>query len=115
VLELDNSGCFKCLNGKWEFGYYPNPAFVPENFYTASFNSKKWDKIDVPSHWQMKGYGHPHYTNAIYPFPIDPPFVWKRMWGKGKVFYCALGHVAKDFDVPEAKEIVRRGLLWATR
>jgi len=42
VLELDNSGCFKCLNGKWDFGYYSNPAFVPENFYTASFNSKKF-------------------------------------------------------------------------
>ncbi len=43
------------------------------------------------------------------------PVVWKRRWGQGKVFYCSLGHVAKDFDVPEAKEIVRRGMLWATR
>ena len=43
------------------------------------------------------------------------PVVWKRRWGKGKVFYCSLGHVAVDFDVPEAREIVRRGLLWATR
>ena len=43
------------------------------------------------------------------------PVVWKRMWGQGKVFYCSLGHVASDFQVPEACEIVRRGLLWATR
>lgn len=43
------------------------------------------------------------------------PVVWKRMWGKGRIFYTSLGHVAKDFDVPEAREIVRRGLLWATR
>ena len=43
------------------------------------------------------------------------PVVWKRKWGNGKVFYCSLGHVAKDFDVPEVREIVRRGLLWATR
>lgn len=43
------------------------------------------------------------------------PVVWKRHWGAGKVFYCSLGHVAKDFDVPEAREIVNRGLLWATR
>jgi type 1 glutamine amidotransferase len=43
------------------------------------------------------------------------PVVWKRMWGKGRVFYTSLGHVAKDFDVPEAKEIVERGLLWASR
>jgi type 1 glutamine amidotransferase len=41
------------------------------------------------------------------------PVVWKRMWGQGRVFYSSLGHVAKDFDVPEAKEIQRRGILWA--
>jgi type 1 glutamine amidotransferase len=43
------------------------------------------------------------------------PVVWKRRWGQGKIFYSSLGHVAKDFDVPEAKEIVRRGLIWASR
>lgn len=43
------------------------------------------------------------------------PVAWKRMWDQGKVFYCSLGHVAVDFDVPEAKEIVRRGMRWATR
>ena len=43
------------------------------------------------------------------------PVIWKRMWGKGRVFYTSLGHVAKDFEVPEALEIVRRGLLWASR
>ena len=43
------------------------------------------------------------------------PVVWKRMWGAGKVFYSSLGHVANDFSVPEAREIVRRGLVWAVR
>jgi len=41
------------------------------------------------------------------------PVVWKRRWGYGRVFYSSLGHVAADFDVPEAKEIQRRGILWA--
>ncbi len=41
------------------------------------------------------------------------PVVWKRQYGAGRVFYCSLGHVAQDFDVPEARELVRRGLLWA--
>jgi len=41
------------------------------------------------------------------------PAVWTRPWGKGRVFACSLGHVAADFDVPAAREIVRRGLLWA--
>ena len=43
------------------------------------------------------------------------PAVWKRMYGAGRVFYTSLGHVAADFQVPEAKEIVRRGMLWAAR
>jgi type 1 glutamine amidotransferase len=43
------------------------------------------------------------------------PVVWKRKWGAGRVFYCSLGHQARDFSVPEACEIVRRGLLWASR
>jgi type 1 glutamine amidotransferase len=43
------------------------------------------------------------------------PVVWKRRWGAGKVFYCSLGHHASDFAVPEAREIVRRGMVWASR
>jgi len=43
------------------------------------------------------------------------PVVWKRMWGAGRVFYSSLGHVAKDFDVPEARIMVERGMLWASR
>ena len=41
------------------------------------------------------------------------PVVWTRQYGKGKVFYASVGHVAADFKIPEAKEIVRRGLFWA--
>jgi len=41
------------------------------------------------------------------------PVVWKRMWGKGRVFYSSLGHVATDFDVPEMLAIQTRGMLWA--
>ncbi len=43
------------------------------------------------------------------------PVVWKRRYGTGRVFHCSLGHQARDFDVPEAREIVRRGLIWAGR
>lgn len=43
------------------------------------------------------------------------PVTWTRQYGAAKVFYTSLGHVTADFDVPEAREIVRRGLLWASR
>ena len=41
------------------------------------------------------------------------PVAWKKTYGKGRVFYSSLGHVAKDFDVPEALEIMKRGICWA--
>jgi uncharacterized protein len=43
------------------------------------------------------------------------PVVWKRHHGKGRVFYSSLGHVTKEFDVPEMRTIIQRGLLWAAR
>ena len=43
------------------------------------------------------------------------PVVWKRRWGKGRVFYTSLGHVSKDFDVPEARTLAQRGMLWASK
>lgn len=42
------------------------------------------------------------------------PVVWKKMHGKGRVFYSSLGHVMKDFKVPEALEIMQRGIKWAS-
>lgn len=42
------------------------------------------------------------------------PVVWKKMYGQGRVFYSSLGHVAKDFEVPEVLKIMQRGLLWAS-
>ena len=44
---------------------------------------------------------------------VDVPQVWTRKWGHGRVFYNALGHHNDVFDVPEAWEIMKRGLLWA--
>jgi type 1 glutamine amidotransferase len=43
------------------------------------------------------------------------PVVWKKRWGEGRVFYCSLGHGAGDFNVPEVRKIVERGMLWASR
>jgi type 1 glutamine amidotransferase len=43
------------------------------------------------------------------------PVVWKRRYGKGRVFYSALGHTADEFDVPPMRTIFERGALWASR
>jgi type 1 glutamine amidotransferase len=43
------------------------------------------------------------------------PVVWKRRHGKGRVFYSSLGHVAAEFEVPQMRTILRRGMAWAAR
>jgi type 1 glutamine amidotransferase len=43
------------------------------------------------------------------------PVAWKRRHGKGRVFYSSLGHVAKEFEVPEMRTLFHRGALWAAR
>lgn len=43
------------------------------------------------------------------------PVVWKRRFGKGRVFYSALGHVVDEFEVPQMRTIFERGALWAAR
>ena len=41
------------------------------------------------------------------------PVTWKKVYGKGRVFYSSLGHVATDFSVPQVLEIQKRGINWA--
>ena len=55
------------------------------------------------------------HGNAPWIAGVTMPVVWKRTFGQGRVFYSSLGHVRTDFDVPEARELTRRGLLWAAR
>jgi type 1 glutamine amidotransferase len=53
----------------------------------------------------------PHTPNGHF----DMPQVWTKYYGKGRVFYNALGHHADVFEIPEAKELMRRGFKWATK
>lgn len=46
---------------------------------------------------------------------VTMPYAWTKRWGLGRVFVAAWGHTFKDFEVPAAREIVRRGILWAAR
>jgi type 1 glutamine amidotransferase len=43
------------------------------------------------------------------------PVAWTRRWGEGRVFYSSLGHEPADLEVPEAGELLRRGMRWAAR
>ncbi len=41
------------------------------------------------------------------------PVTWTRRYGAARIFYTSVGHVAADLEVYEAREMIRRGLLWA--
>src|SRR5690554_6200881 len=83
ALEGDRSKSrIKMLNGQWDFKYSVNLSSAPKNFFKQAV--KNWDKIEVPSNWELKGYDIPIYKSAVYPFrPVNPPLVPKDTNGVG--------------------------------
>ncbi|MCM8568474.1 DUF4981 domain-containing protein [Gramella jeungdoensis] len=82
----------KMLNGKWDFRYSVNLEEAPKDFYKKEVQG--WDKIEVPSNWELKGYDIPIYKSAVYPFrPINPPHVPADTNG--------VGSYQRKFVVPE--------------
>ncbi len=71
--DREQSSSFKSLNGDWNFKWVAKPSEALTNFQKNSFDASKWDNIDVPSNWEMHGYGTPIYTNSTYPFFNDYP------------------------------------------
>jgi type 1 glutamine amidotransferase len=94
--------------------------------------------ITKPDDPVMEGIGDFDYRSEQYYMHVDPsnevlatttfggehapwiegvvmPVAWKRRHGKGRVFYSALGHVASEFQVPQMRTLLERGMLWAAR
>jgi uncharacterized protein len=63
--------------------------------------------IEVLATTKFKSMAMPWINGAIM------PAVYRKRWGEGKIFYASYGHTAKDFDIPEAREVMKRGMLWA--
>jgi len=43
------------------------------------------------------------------------PVVWKKLYGKGKVFYNSIGHSKETFEIPEVWSLIKRGVVWAAQ
>ncbi len=69
--DKTQSKFYTLLNGEWDFKYYSRDIDCPQN--TSDITN--WDKLEVPSCWQTKGYEKPYYTNVNYPYSADPPYV----------------------------------------
>ena len=70
ALAGDKAGSayYKCLNGTWDFRFFARDIDCPATIDT-------WQTIKVPGCWQSQGYEKPYYTNQLYPYPVDPPYV----------------------------------------
>jgi beta-galactosidase len=75
---------FHSLDGTWQFQWAPNIDSLKA--------AAAWGTIDVPSNWEMRGYGTPIYTNSVYPFPVDVP--------KVPIDDNPVGHYRRTFALP---------------
>ena len=66
--DKSQSAYYMCLNGTWDFRYFSRDIDCPQTI-------DNWETIKVPGCWQSQGYEKPYYTNQLYPYPVDPPFV----------------------------------------
>ena len=75
--EYSKSLMYQSLNGTWKFNYSDDVSKRPINFFKPDYDASGWDNIDVPSNWEVEGYGTPIYVNTNYPFDKnpEPPFI----------------------------------------
>jgi beta-galactosidase len=94
---------YQCLNGTWKFNWVKSPDMRPVDFYKPDFNVNYWDNIEVPSNWQVKGYGKPIYTNITYPFVKNPPYVMGTAYSgwTNSELPNPVGSYRRNFVVPD--------------
>jgi beta-galactosidase len=100
-LEDNESAFYKSLNGTWKFDIVKKPSDRPMDFYETDLDDSNWDKITVPSNWEVEGFDIPIYTNLVYPFPKNPPYIDDS--------YNPIGSYRTEFTVPSGwddKEVI---------
>ncbi len=80
------------LNGSWRFFFAETPEQVPANFFQPNFKDGRWSPIDVPSNWEMKGFGDAQFRNVQAPFRANPPYVPRE--------YNPTGAYRRTFNLP---------------
>ena len=112
ALKSDNNGNPNsrviCLNGNWKFHWSPKPEDRPVDFFKPEFDVSGWKEIDVPSNWQMRGYGTPIYSNQSYTMVRDWPRVMtpprnseEKEYTTPKTEPNAVGSYRREIVIPE--------------
>ena len=99
--NAQKSALYQSLNGNWKFNIVKNPSQRPMDFYSTGLDDTNWKNIQVPSNWEIQGYDIPIYTNIVYPFPKNPPFIGGD--------YNPVGSYRRTFTVSDSwkdKEII---------
>ena len=93
--ELSESRFFQSLNGTWKFNWVRDPSKRAKDFFKLDFDDRKWDKIEVPSNWELNGYGVPIYLNHPYEFSFNPnpPNIPEE--------YNTVGSYRREFIIPQ--------------
>ncbi|MFJ1474421.1 glycoside hydrolase family 2 TIM barrel-domain containing protein [Capnocytophaga cynodegmi] len=84
------------LNGQWKFLWKEDFKELPKDFFKSNYDDSRWDKIKVPSVWELNGYGIPIYVNEKFEFAIknpNPPDVPDDL-------KQSAGLYRKEFEVP---------------
>ncbi|GGP78717.1 glycoside hydrolase family 2 TIM barrel-domain containing protein [Streptomyces calvus] len=63
------------LNGRWRLRVSATADAEDDAFARPGHDTGDWAEVTVPGHWVLQGHGAPIYTNHLYPFPVDPPYV----------------------------------------
>ncbi|MEO7768821.1 MAG: sugar-binding domain-containing protein, partial [Ferruginibacter sp.] len=98
--DYNKSPFYQSLNGDWKFVYVDKYKNRQQDFFKTGLDDSKWSNIQVPSNWELKGFGIPIYTNITYPFPKNPPFIGEDN---------PVGTYRKTFTIPQnwdEKEII---------
>ncbi|MFG2647099.1 glycoside hydrolase family 2 TIM barrel-domain containing protein [Streptomyces sp. NPDC048436] len=66
--DLAKSPYHRSLNGSWRFHWAKNPERRPDGFEADDYDVSGWDRIPVPSNWEIEGYPEPIYLNIRYPW-----------------------------------------------
>jgi beta-galactosidase len=88
LSEKEKSKRFLSLNGTWKFDWVKDPKQRPKSFQNIGFNDSDWKTIQVPSNWEVVGYGRPIYLDERYPFTTK--------WPDAPVDYNPVGTYRKE-------------------
>lgn len=98
-IEVNGNGTKTVLlNGEWQFKYLDSVKDIPTNYFLPESKLRmNFDKITVPSEWQIQGFGTPNYTNFVYPNALESKNLLRIPHIKEDIAPCGLYY--KEFEL----------------